>query len=94
MSFVCFRKIEMFMGKNRLEITTDQDAVQIYSSWGMNSTGRKVAHGGAKINYGRYSGVAIEQQNLIDAINTPEWGVNQICEFLGTKAEQNGSENG
>ncbi|KAH6906004.1 galactose-1-epimerase [Coprinopsis sp. MPI-PUGE-AT-0042] len=62
----------------RLDITTNQDAVQVYSSWGLNITQPKAAHRGAGLAYGRYSGIAIEQQGLIDAINTPEWGVNQI----------------
>lgn len=76
-----------------MDVTTDQPAVQVYTGFWLN-TPRKAVHGGPELNYTKWSAVAIEQEGYIDAINTPEWGVNQICEFLGTKAEQNGSENG
>lgn len=62
---------------SRLDITTNQDAVQVYSAYWLN-TPRKAAHGGADLRYGSYGGIAIEQQGLVDAINTPEWGVDQI----------------
>jgi aldose 1-epimerase len=32
--------------------------------------------------YGPWAAVALEQQGYVDAINTPEWNVDQICEFL------------
>ena len=32
------------------------------------------------LNYTSWAAVAIEQEGYIDAINTPEWGVDQICE--------------
>jgi aldose 1-epimerase len=47
----------------------------------MNSI-RKKAHGGPEKRYGRWSAVAIEQQGYVAAINTPEWGIDQICECM------------
>jgi hypothetical protein len=42
---------------------------------------RKVVHGGPSLIYDKFSGIAIEPEGYIDAINNPEWGVDQICEF-------------
>jgi aldose 1-epimerase len=42
---------------------------------------RKAVHGGPNVEYGERSTVAIEQEGWVDAINTPEWGVDQICEL-------------
>ncbi|KAF8152910.1 galactose mutarotase-like protein [Crassisporium funariophilum] len=61
----------------RVDISTNQPAVQVYSSFWLN-TPRKLVHGGPSLNYGRWSAVAIEQEGYVDAINTPEWGVDQI----------------
>ncbi|KAF5383067.1 hypothetical protein D9615_004827 [Tricholomella constricta] len=61
----------------RVDISTNQPAVQVYSSFWLN-TPRKATHGGPSLNYGRWSAVAIEQEGHIDAINTPEWNVDQI----------------
>ncbi|PAV15549.1 galactose mutarotase [Pyrrhoderma noxium] len=61
----------------RLDVTTDQPAVQVYTGFWLN-TPRKAVHGGPELNYTKWSAVAIEQEGYIDAINTPEWGVNQI----------------
>ncbi|KAF8885341.1 galactose mutarotase-like protein [Infundibulicybe gibba] len=61
----------------RVDISTNQPAVQVYSSFWLN-TPRKLVHGGPSLNYGRWSAVAIEQEGYIDAINTPEFGVDQI----------------
>ncbi|KAH8111265.1 galactose mutarotase-like protein [Phellopilus nigrolimitatus] len=61
----------------RLDITTNQPAVQVYTGYWLD-TPRKVVHGGPSLNYTKWSAVAIEQEGYIDAINTPEWGVNQI----------------
>lgn len=41
---------------------------------------RKVVHGGPSLNYTSWAAVAIEQEGYLDAINTPEFGVDQICE--------------
>ncbi|KAJ6470576.1 galactose mutarotase-like protein [Mycena vitilis] len=59
-----------------LQIATDQPAVQVYTA-SLNMP-RKQVHGGPKKQYGTRSTVAIEQEGWIDAINTPEWGVDQI----------------
>lgn len=50
----------------------------MYTAYWLN-TPRKAVHGGPSLNYTSYSAVAIEQEGYIDAINTPEWNVNQIC---------------
>ncbi|KAJ6557985.1 galactose mutarotase-like protein [Mycena capillaripes] len=60
----------------RLDIVTDQPVVQVYTA-SLNML-RKVVHGGPGKQYGTRSTVAIEQEGWIDAINTPEWGVDQI----------------
>lgn len=64
----------------RLDISTDQPAFQVYSGNGLNIP-RKVIHGGPDKNYTKWSAVVIEQESLIDAINNPQWGVDQICEL-------------
>ncbi|KDR66536.1 hypothetical protein GALMADRAFT_259029 [Galerina marginata CBS 339.88] len=61
----------------RLEISTNQPVVVVYTSYWLN-TPRKDIHGGPSVNYSPSSAVAIEQQGYIAAINTPEWGVDQI----------------
>ena len=63
---------------SRLDITTNQPATQVYTAYWLN-TPRKVVHGGPTLNYTSFSAVAIEQEGYIDAINTPEWNVDQIC---------------
>ncbi|KAJ3517703.1 hypothetical protein NLJ89_g330 [Agrocybe chaxingu] len=61
----------------RLDISTNQPVVMVYSAWWLN-TPRKEIHGGPSLNYGKSAAVALEQQGYIAAINTPEWGVDQI----------------
>ena len=79
----------------KLDITTNQPAVQVYTGNYLD-TPRKVTHGGPSLNYTRWSAVAIEQMGSsysfwittsfsqtsfigwLDAINTPEWHVDQI----------------
>ncbi|KIJ51308.1 hypothetical protein M422DRAFT_776587 [Sphaerobolus stellatus SS14] len=41
------------------------------------NTPRKTAHGGPTLSYTKWSAVAIEQTGWLDAINTPEWHVDQ-----------------
>ncbi|KAJ6607926.1 galactose mutarotase-like protein [Mycena sp. CBHHK59/15] len=60
----------------RLDISTNQPAVQVYTA-SLNMP-RKAVHGGPTAQYGQHSTVAIEQEGWLDAINTPEWGVDQI----------------
>ncbi|RXW14850.1 hypothetical protein EST38_g11001 [Candolleomyces aberdarensis] len=62
----------------RVDITSNQPAVQVYTSNWMNTV-RKTHHGGAAKSYGKWSAVALEQQGYVAAVNTPEWGVDQIC---------------
>ncbi|KAI0684772.1 galactose mutarotase-like protein [Cerioporus squamosus] len=61
----------------RLDVTTSNPATQVYTAYWLN-TPRKLVHGGPSLNYTKWSAVAIEQEGYIDAINTPEWGVDQI----------------
>jgi len=65
------------LDSERLEVTTNNPAAQVYTGYWLN-TPRKQAHGGPSLNYTKWSAVAIEQEGYIDAINTPEWGVDQI----------------
>ncbi|KAJ6523699.1 galactose mutarotase-like protein [Mycena vulgaris] len=60
----------------RVDISTNQPAVQVYTA-SLNMP-RKSAHGGPGKQYGERSTVAVEQEGWLDAINTPEWGVDQI----------------
>ncbi|KAG8679359.1 hypothetical protein FRC09_019029, partial [Ceratobasidium sp. 395] len=61
----------------KLEIASNQPVVQIYSGNWLQIP-RKVVHGGPSLIYDQYSAVAIEPEGYIDAINNPEWGIDQI----------------
>ncbi|KXN83299.1 Aldose 1-epimerase, partial [Leucoagaricus sp. SymC.cos] len=61
----------------RVDISTNQPAAQVYTAYWLN-TPRKVVHGGPDLVYSPWAAVAIEQQGYVDAINTPEWNVDQI----------------
>ncbi|KAF8517676.1 galactose mutarotase-like protein, partial [Hysterangium stoloniferum] len=61
----------------RLDITTNQPAVEIFTAQFLNIP-RKVIHGGPNLNYTTWAAIAIEQMGWEDAINTPEWHVDQI----------------
>lgn len=65
----------------RLDISTNNPATQVFTAYdlGLADIPRKKVHGGPLLNYSYWGAVAIEQEGYIDAINTPEWGVNQIC---------------
>ncbi len=65
----------------RLDITTSNPATQVYTAYWLN-TPRKAVHGGPNLTYDSFSAVAIEQEGYIDAINTPEWHIDQICELI------------
>lgn len=69
---------EVADSSDRLDITTNNPATQVYTAYWLD-TPRKKVHGGPSLNYTSYSAVAIEQEGYIDAINTPEWNVDQIC---------------
>ncbi|KAG7096790.1 hypothetical protein E1B28_004200 [Marasmius oreades] len=63
----------------KLDITTNQPALQIYTCNGLDGTiPRKKEQGGPEATYGKHSCLVIEQESIIDAINNPEFGVNQI----------------
>ncbi|EKM51028.1 uncharacterized protein PHACADRAFT_199860 [Phanerochaete carnosa HHB-10118-sp] len=64
----------------RLDIATSNPATQVFTAYwlGLEGIPRKKVHGGPSVNYTYWAGVAIEQEGYIDAINTPEWGVDQI----------------
>lgn len=68
----------------RVDISTNQPAVQVYTAYWLD-TPRKVVHGGPTLSYSKWSAVAIEQQGYIDAINTPEFNVDQICGYLPSR---------
>ncbi|EEB93115.1 hypothetical protein MPER_08278 [Moniliophthora perniciosa FA553] len=64
---------------SRLDITTDQPALQIYTCNGFDGTiPRKREQGGPNSTYGQHSCLVIEQESYIDAINNPEFGIDQI----------------
>lgn len=63
---------------DRLDITTNNPATQVFTAYWLDLP-RKRVHGGPLLNYTSFSAVAIEQEGYIDAINTPEWNVDQIC---------------
>ncbi|KAJ7682647.1 galactose mutarotase-like protein [Mycena polygramma] len=66
----------------KLDVTTDQLALQIYSCNGIFNPAlpipRKADQGGPETTYADHSCVVIEQESYIDAINNPEFKVNQI----------------
>ncbi|CAE6439999.1 unnamed protein product [Rhizoctonia solani] len=61
----------------RMDVTTNQPVVQIYTgNW--LAIPRKKVHGGPDLQYESFSSVAIEPEGFVDAINNPAWGVDQI----------------
>lgn len=64
-----------------LDFTTNQPGVQIFSGNWLQIP-RKVVHGGPSLIYDQYSAIAIEPEGYLDAINDPEWNVDQICKSL------------
>ncbi|EGG01860.1 uncharacterized protein MELLADRAFT_38932 [Melampsora larici-populina 98AG31] len=69
----------------KMSVTTDQTSVQIYTCNGIQpidssikSIPRKLSHHGPDTIYENHSCVVIEQQSLIDGINNPQWGIDQI----------------
>ncbi|QRW05796.1 galactose mutarotase-like protein [Ceratobasidium sp. AG-Ba] len=79
--FMCMKEAFTDIEALRLEITTNQPAVQIFSGNWLQIP-RKVVHGGPLMIYDQYSAIAIEPEGYLDAINNPEWGVDQICKLL------------
>jgi len=66
----------------KLEVTTNQPALQIYTCNGIFNAAspipRKVDQGGPGTVYADHSCLVIEQESWIDAINNPNFGINQI----------------
>ncbi|KAJ6598912.1 galactose mutarotase-like domain-containing protein [Mycena vulgaris] len=66
----------------KLDVTTDQPALQIYTCNGIFNPAspipRKADQGGPGTVYADHSCLVIEQESWIDAINNPEFKVNQI----------------
>lgn len=65
----------------RMDVTTNQPALQIYSCNGIKGDipiPRKASQGGPDTFYENFSCLVIEQQSWIDAINNPEFGIDQI----------------
>ncbi|KAH7914391.1 galactose mutarotase-like domain-containing protein, partial [Hygrophoropsis aurantiaca] len=66
----------------KMDVVTNQPALQMYTCNGIyNATlpiPRKNSQGGPNYQYEDHSCVVIEQESYIDAINNPEYGVNQI----------------
>jgi len=59
-------------------INTNQPTVQMYTGNWLGANPRKRVHGGPTLNYAQWSGLAIEQQGYVDAINNPEWKQDHI----------------
>lgn len=64
----------------RLDVTTNQPAVQMFTCDGIPDgfLPRKKDQGGPSTFYEANSCVAIEQEGWLDAINNPQWHVNQV----------------
>lgn len=66
----------------RLDVTTNQPALQVYTCDGIFNASlpipRKVDQGGPSTYYQDHSCLVVEQESWIDAINQPEWGIDQI----------------
>ncbi|KZV99630.1 galactose mutarotase-like protein [Exidia glandulosa HHB12029] len=64
----------------RMDVTTNQPALQIYTCNGIwsatNPIPRKKSQG--KGHYVNHSCIVVEQESWIDAINNPQWGIDQI----------------
>jgi len=74
----------------KLDVKTDQIALQIYTCDGINNgtlaIPRKKNQGGPNAFYENHSCLVIEQESAIDAINNPSWGIDQI---FGPEREYN-----
>lgn len=66
----------------RMDVTTNQPALQIYTCNGIFNSSlpipRKASQGGPATFYENHSCIVVEQESYIDAINNPEFGINQI----------------
>ncbi|KAK0230953.1 galactose mutarotase-like protein [Armillaria fumosa] len=68
----------------RMDVVTNQTALQVYTCNGIFNASqpipRKASHGGPSLFYEKHSCLVVEQEPWIDAINNPEFSVNQIYE--------------
>jgi len=66
----------------KMDVTTNQAALQMYTCNGLYNAStpipRKASQGGPSEHYPNYSCVVLEQENIIDAINNPEYGADEI----------------
>ncbi|EPQ59403.1 galactose mutarotase-like protein [Gloeophyllum trabeum ATCC 11539] len=66
----------------RLDVVTNQPALQVYTCDGIYNASlpipRKAAHGGNGTYYTDHSCLVVEQESWIDAINQPDYGIDQI----------------
>ncbi|TFK55900.1 galactose mutarotase-like protein [Heliocybe sulcata] len=66
----------------RMDVITDQPALQVYTCDGIYNASlpipRKEAQGGNSTFYENHSCLVIEQESWIDAINYPDFGIDQI----------------
>jgi len=65
----------------RLDVKTDQPALQVYTCNGVSNPvpiPRKRSQGGPSSTYSDHSCLVIEQESYIDAINNPDFHINQI----------------
>ncbi|KAG0140682.1 hypothetical protein CROQUDRAFT_52879 [Cronartium quercuum f. sp. fusiforme G11] len=72
--------MEMWSEKSgiKMTVTTDQLGLQIYTCNDIQPIPRKVSHQGPLTIYENHTCVVIEQQSLIDGINNPHWGIDQV----------------
>ncbi|TFY53728.1 hypothetical protein EVJ58_g9288 [Rhodofomes roseus] len=64
----------------KLSISSEQHAIQLYSCDGLDGTiPAKASQGGLDgVVYSQYSCAVLEMEEVIDAINNPEWGIDSI----------------
>ncbi|KZT63431.1 galactose mutarotase-like protein [Daedalea quercina L-15889] len=64
----------------KLSVSSEQHAIQLYSCDGLDgSKPAKASQGGIDgVVYSQYSCAVLEMEGVIDAINNPEWGIDQV----------------
>ncbi|KAE9410195.1 galactose mutarotase-like protein [Gymnopus androsaceus JB14] len=62
----------------KLDIISNQPALQIYTCNSVANVPRKVDQGGPLANYTDHSCLVIEQESYIDAVNNPDFGIDPI----------------
>ncbi|KAK0490853.1 galactose mutarotase-like protein [Armillaria novae-zelandiae] len=78
------RHVDVADGGKRIDVVTNQPALQVYTCNGIFNASqpilKKASHGSPSLFYGKHSCLVVEHESWIDAINNPEFGVNQIYE--------------